>query len=95
MMWKSSCSGNTQKLNVQHFFLKNLWLQGSRFSETRPHQRDVVENWIRLILKKLVKMDACFHDLTKVFKELRNYCEQILSDQIPAKVSAFKHFIIT
>ena len=48
---KSICSGNTQKTDLQHFFLQSYRQEDSNFNETELHQR---ENLKENIIAKVI-----------------------------------------
>ena len=51
--WKSSCSGNTQKSNVQSFLFAKLQAVRFNFHETGLHKADLLENFAMNILSKV------------------------------------------
>ena len=72
VIWQCSCSVNTQKTNLQHFFLQCWRLKNSNFSRTVLHQGDLLRkfkesnlakvNFLKLLTKE--NPVECFHQLT-------------------------------
>ena len=52
IMWDSSCSGSTRKINLRQLFLQCWRLSDSNFNGTEPHQRVLLETFRRTILQK-------------------------------------------
>ena len=81
IIWQFICSVNTQKTNLQQFFLQCWRLYDSNFSRTVLHQGDLLkkfkENNLPNVnfLKLLTKGNPleCFHQLTNYQQQRRIY----------------------